>query len=731
MRIMGNFNGLKERLYSFFKINLRKNLFTLKLVIPLAWVFTIYYIYTHKTIPKSNLIINIIGSSIILLTGFASIESCKTDFERDFVYILNSIANYIWIIDLKKNKIKVYYRHADYFVDCQIGYVETLHDLLYLIHPNDRGVIHDLMNNKFKHIEEAFEIGMRIKGYGNSWRLFKIKGNITQAEFAYGFAYDTTNKDRSNNRILLNSEKKLNNLVQNMNSNYIIIELNDDGSFGKHLDANDNLLKIFNCTREDLLSKTPYEINIKPHIIKKLENIDTQNKNEIEHSFICSTGDVRHVLLNRYDICVNEKKAAIIISKDITNIKNMQLDIKNSEEIYRTFFEILPDAIFVTENGLITYVNPASVNMFKFNNKEDLINKKFMSFIHPEYHDKVYSLKKENDKKYIEALAINDCGQEINVEIAYSTFVDGSSKANNVVILRDITKYVQAQEKMSDIINKNTEFLKQIIRDFKLKEELFSNLSHDFKTPLNIILGVIQLLRKFNDDSNVKYNDQKVKRYLSVMSQNCFRLLRLINNLTDLVKSDTGYLNLNLENVDIVKLLEDIVMSVVEFVENKGVEIVFDTNIEEKIILIDIDKIERTILNLLSNAIKNCKKGDLIKVNLICNDSNIRIVVEDTGAGIPKDKLKCIFERFSHFDKSNGGSINGSGIGLTLVKSFVDLHNGKIHVESELNVGTKFYIDIPFNQADKEKNVNNSMVIKDSNMILERINHELSDIYLD
>ncbi|WDV46990.1 PAS domain-containing sensor histidine kinase [Clostridiaceae bacterium M8S5] len=726
MRIMEIFNDFKKSsTHSFFSINLFETFQnTVKFMVPLLTIL----VFMYFSIPKSNLIINIIVVAMAyIFVGLTSIESFRTNFEKDFIHVLNNNANYIWILDLGQQKIKIFYRHADYFADSQIGYVETLNDLLFLVHPDDRYIITDLIENNLKFVDEYFEIDIRIKGYGNSWKQSRVKGslkrdNTIESQFLYGYAYITIDEDE---RLLLDSEKNIKKIIDKISNNYTIIEINKDGTFGKHLYANEDLTKMLNCTSEELTSKTPYEVCLNKDLVRKLES--SKENEEVTHSFLCGKGNTRHVILKKDNAHINGKKVAIIRSKDITNIKNIELDIKKSEEMYRIFFEILPDAIFATENGVITYVNPAGVKMLKSNNREEILSRNLLSFIQPDYHDKLRDLKEKKESNYIEVLLTCDDGQQRNVEIAYSTFVDDISNAKTVVIIRDITKYVEAQEKMKVIIEKNADLVSQIIRDYKLKEELFSNLSHDFKTPLNIILGVVQLLRKFYEDTCV-CDEEKIKRYLSIMNQNCFRLLRLINNLTDLVKSDTGYLNLNLESIDIVMLVEDLVTSVVEFVENKGIEIVFDTNVEEKIVSVDVEKIERTILNLLSNAIKNCKSGDMITVSLECTEESIKIMVKDTGSGIPKEKLNHIFERFTRFNKTGRESIAGSGIGLTLVKSFIDIHNGKISVESEVNVGTTFYIEIPYNQSKVKYEVEN-IKLKDPSIVAERINHELSDIY--
>ncbi len=173
--------------------------------------------------------------------------------------------------------------------------------------------------------------------------------------------------------------------------------------------------------------------------------------------------------------------------------------------------------------------------------------------------------------------------------------------------------------------------------------------------------------------------------------------MRLINNLLDTTKLDSGYLKLNLVNCNIVNLVEEITLSVVYYAESKNINIIFDTDVEEKIMAVDPDKIERIVLNLLSNAIKFTGSGGNIYVTVKDFEDNIIISVKDTGIGIPEDKIENIFDRFVQVDKTLRRNKEGSGIGLYLVKSFVNMHEGTIDIQSEIGKGSEFIINIPVN----------------------------------
>ena len=259
-----------------------------------------------------------------------------------------------------------------------------------------------------------------------------------------------------------------------------------------------------------------------------------------------------------------------------------------------------------------------------------------------------------------------------------------------------------------------------------LKSEFFSNISHEFKTPLNIILATMQVINKNIENKNIIASDEEsLSKYINSIRQNCYRLLRLVNNIIDISKMDYGYYNIELGNYNIVSVVEDITMSILGYMNNKGIDFTFDTEIEEEIIACDPDKIERMILNLLSNAIKYTNDGGKIEVNIGKDDKNVYISVKDTGIGMPEKSLLTIFERYSQIDNNLTRRANGSGIGLSLVKSLVKMHQGDIYVESKVNKGSKFTISLPIIQV-KSKNKKVTELTKSK---VEKCSIEFADIY--
>ena len=252
-----------------------------------------------------------------------------------------------------------------------------------------------------------------------------------------------------------------------------------------------------------------------------------------------------------------------------------------------------------------------------------------------------------------------------------------------------------------------------------LKSHFISNISHELKTPITVIMSVIQVLQ-------IKDTDDFSNKNIQIIDNNCKRLLRLINNIIDMEKFDSNEITLDLKNVNMVSLIDDIVESIEPYAKSKDLSIIFDPHLEELYMSIDCPKIERVLLNLLSNAIKFSYNCGIIYISLYKdNDNNAVITFKDYGSGISEKNLKNIFDRFTQVDNTMTRSNEGSGIGLSIAHSFVTLHKGSIEVKSKENEGSEFIVKIPIKLIN-EKNI----PTYDREILDYNAKTELSDIYL-
>lgn len=288
-----------------------------------------------------------------------------------------------------------------------------------------------------------------------------------------------------------------------------------------------------------------------------------------------------------------------------------------------------------------------------------------------------------------------------------------------VCIIIGLTAYIVYKSKYEKSILKAAKAAEEMNR---LKAHFISNISHELKTPITVIMSVIQLqsqkdklLKSYDEDSNENYN---------IINNNCNRLIRLLDNIIDVEKHERGELKLETEKINIIELLEDIVMSVEPYTRAKNLNLVFDTTVEEVFMDVDCKKIERILLNLLSNAIKFSKENGHILVNIDTDRTNLIITVEDDGIGMKEKHLNQIFDRFVQIDNTLTRKNEGSGIGLSIVKAFVELHSGKIDIKSKINKGTTFRVELPITNIEK---TNEQKALSKAEDIITKI--ELSDIY--
>lgn len=280
-----------------------------------------------------------------------------------------------------------------------------------------------------------------------------------------------------------------------------------------------------------------------------------------------------------------------------------------------------------------------------------------------------------------------------------------------------------------EVQNKNL-LLEESNEHNKLMTQFFSTISHEFKTPINIIYSSLQLLEKCYKENSFTFTVETFLKYSKIMKQNCYRLIRMANNLIDMNKIDVGFFSVHLKNNNIIKVIEDITLSIVEYARLKEINVVFDTEIEEKITAFDEEKIERIMLNLLSNSIKATKNGGNIEVTIYDRKEHILISVKDTGIGIPQDMLEKIFNPFTQVAHLFRRHAEGNGIGLSLVKSFVKMHEAEITVKSQLGIGSEFRIKLPIKLLESELNEDNHKA-NDLNYKVENTKIEFSDIYFD
>ena len=414
-------------------------------------------------------------------------------------------------------------------------------------------------------------------------------------------------------------------------------------------------------------------------------------------------------ILNRYSIYSNGEVIGIIgIFESV---------IGKLEKIYdggimtKIVNDSLEHIIFKDMNGVYLDCNDSFLKDLKLK-REDVIGKSSsniygLSEIEASIQKSDLEVIKEKKRKiYNEEITID--GQVREFEVIKEPFLDSYKNLVGIIVTgRDVTHRREIE---------------------KMQQEFFANISHELRTPLNLIFGSLQLIKSVEKEVLEKRNS--LNKYIDIIDQNSKRLLKLVDNLIDSTRMKCGYYEYNPKNYDIVSFVENISMSVADFAKQNNIDLIFDTDVEEKIMAFDLEKLERIMLNLLSNSIKYNKAQGQIEVLLNdCNDTFV-IRVKDTGVGIPSDKLMYIFERFRQVENRFNKSTEGSGIGLSLVKDLIEIQGGTIEVKSELGVGSEFIIKLPVKILSDDSNIDKVYFNNDYHDLVKRMNIEFSDIYI-
>ena len=367
------------------------------------------------------------------------------------------------------------------------------------------------------------------------------------------------------------------------------------------------------------------------------------------------------------------------INKNIENknmqLQNKQLILKTEEQNYKNLFYSLPMPMIIINkiNNRVVYANKSFKQLLRIDNLKDIINKNIYNLI----TFKSYDLETVNESALSFEAEVNFEDEIIYLDVRES--MNYYNKDETIFIFQNITEDKKIESMKLNIEKKRLEQ--------KIRSDFLSSISHDLKTPVNVIYSSMQLQKILLDNDNF----ESIKKYNLINKDNCMTLIRLTNNLIDSSKINYDYLKPQLEEINIVELIEDIVTHMSEYSKRNNSELIFDTDEEEIMILCDRNFMERVILNLISNSIKYTNKGN-IWLNIKIVQGYVKIEVIDNGTGMDEEFLKVAFDKYSKGENAKKSTYKSSGIGLYVVKSLVELQGGKIEIESKKNHGTKITI---------------------------------------
>ncbi|PNK02236.1 transcriptional regulator [Cylindrospermopsis raciborskii S07] len=391
-----------------------------------------------------------------------------------------------------------------------------------------------------------------------------------------------------------------------------------------------------------------------------------------------------HKTKDELELRVNERTAELInvnrqLQSQLDEQKRTQDALRISENRFEAILSIADDAIISIDiNQQITLFNQGAEKIFGYSAGEVLGQK--LDLLLPtrfaqEHRNHVYKFGKSSAhaRRMGERQEIFGCrkdGSEFPAEASISK-LDLGQESVYTVILRDITERKQVE---------------------KMKDEFVSVVSHELRTPLTSIHGSLGMLTS----GLLSSTSEQGKRLLQIATDSTERLVRLINDILDIERIESGKVKMERENCDLRDLINSAINIMQPLADKAGVSLsIHNSNSSSIQLWADPDRIIQTLTNLFSNAIKFSEPGSTVYLMTELQKDQVLVTVQDTGRGIPEDKLESIFERFQQVDSSDSRNHDGTGLGLAICKSIVQQHGGKIWVKSILGEGSSFYFTLP------------------------------------
>ena len=538
-------------------------------------------------------------------------------------------------------------------------------------------------------------------------------------------------------------------------------------SDGKHIYINKLGAENIGLPKESIIGKTDFEIrdyDMAENCVKTDKILIDKNHHIYNEEYTNIDGQEVCYKVSKFKLERDNNKNYILggIAEDISLDKNIQLKLENnllgyldkdtieydSNGFLNSIIENLKKTIYCKEVEAFVYNEDEKnfTSYFSSNEKNRIFDENLEIYINEKIENKLLSNEFQKDRyddiydrivKY-QRYNIEDELKIKHIKLSNKLiglvfiFYDKNNKevcmdeAFLEQILTKIAIILKQIKNKYDIlsIKEEKKKLEDIIELECIKSDFFDRISHEFRTPINIILSVIQLLLSNNNEINNKLN---YKSYLPILKQNSYRLLRLVNNSIDAARLSNNFYDLKLKNYNIISVVEDITMYALRCLKETKRNIIFDTDEEEVILACDLDKIEKIILNLISNAIKFSETNTDINVNIRTDlkSEKVFISIRNYGQVIKKEDREIIFGKCTQIDDLLIRRSEGSGVGLFLVRKFAEIHNGGIYID-DLDECTQFTLYLPITCVEKEGVYER----EDDDLLIEKCNIEFSDIYL-
>ncbi|QHS50981.1 PAS domain-containing sensor histidine kinase [Edaphobacter sp. 12200R-103] len=389
---------------------------------------------------------------------------------------------------------------------------------------------------------------------------------------------------------------------------------------------------------------------------------------------------------------------------NVIGISKISRDIssrKATEARFRELIENAPDAILqVDPDGTIVVANRTAETMFGYSREEllganvDILVPIKAKTVHMKHRASFAGSPKIRPMgSGMELSALRKDGIEVPVEISLSPSYQQAG-VNVTAVIRDVSERRQAELQMRSLQKNYMAELearqKEAETSNRLKSEFLASMSHELRTPLHTIIGFADLL---SEESDGPLND-KQRRFLRHIQEDSEHLLGLINDVLDFSKIEAGGMSLRIEKVHLADEISDAVNAIRPRAAMKSLDLKIQ-EVFSGLVAVDPMRLKEVFYNLLSNAVKFTPENGKITVQTEEDDQFVHVTVADSGIGIPEDQLERAFEKFYQVGYATGGVREGTGLGLAICKRLIEMHGGKIWIDSSEGAGSRFHFTIP------------------------------------
>ncbi|GCD78863.1 response regulator [Schleiferia thermophila] len=510
--------------------------------------------------------------------------------------------------------------------------------------------------------------------------------------FILGYGTDITSQKIAEvevNRIKFMYEEILNNLP---------VSIFLKNTEGKYFFGNNLMLSYINKTREEILGKLDHEIYPK-ELAEEYRKSDLiaieQGEYKYEQKLITPWGN-EYILAGKKLIKIEQEKILILgYSLDITDKVIFQEELRKQKELMQKILDISPTLIYIKrKDGSVYLANKATADLFGFSDPSDIVNKNAQQLGAVESELVVWTLNDERVFKDNKLHVFEETFTKNNETKWFLTykipFEIQNQESGLLCVGVEITDLKTVQSELTELNHQANE-------SAKAKSLFLSNMSHEIRTPLNAIIGFCELLM----DENL---DEKSKEYTNTILFSARSLLNLVNDILDYSKITDAKFTLKFKTIHLFDFFENIYKMFSIWAKKKNIFFKIEHDYDKELLVYtDVNVLHQIFNNLISNAIKFTKVGG-VRVYLRVDGNQLMAEIHDTGIGISEDFKPKMFKTFEQEYREFNKEFQGTGLGLALTKKFVELLQGELSYESTKDVGSIFYLKIPIQIEDKDKN---------------------------